>query len=65
MVPEGEVEVWVAIQVRGKNVGFGSLGRFQDSNGIRKSVAPRESGYCTVTVASHCHLNILCVTERK
>ena len=45
MVREVEVEVWVTIQVRGKHVGFSSLGRFEDSNGIRKSVAPREDGY--------------------
>ena len=50
MVPEVEVEVWVTIQVRGKNVGFSSLGRFQDSTGLRKAVAPPEDGdgYCSV-----------------
>ena len=49
MVPEVEVEVWVTIQVRGKNVGFSSLGRFQDSTGLRKAVAPQEDGdgYCS------------------
>jgi len=50
-----EVEVWVTIDVWGKKVGFSSLGRFQDSNGIRKSVAPQEDGYCTVGVASQGH----------
>ena len=53
MVPE--VEVWVTIHVRGKNVGFSSLGRFRDSDAIRKSVAPQEDEYCRVMVASHSH----------
>ena len=55
MVPEVEVEVWVTIVVRGKKVGFSSLGRFQDSRGVRKSVAPGEDGYCTVGVDSQTH----------
>ncbi len=57
-----EVEVWVTINVRGKNVGFSSLGRFQDSRGIRKSVAPREDGYCTVKVDSldHSFNDLMC-----
>ena len=50
MVPE--VEVWVTIEVRGKHVGFSSLGRFRDSYGIRKSVTPREDEYCTVMVGN-------------
>ena len=54
MVPEVEVEVWVTIQVRGKNVGFSSFGRFQDSTGLRKAVAPPEDGdgYCRVGVGN-------------
>ena len=53
MVDSGvEVEVWVSLYVRGKLVSFSSLGRFQDSNGIKKSVTPRESQYCQVGVGN-------------
>ena len=39
-----EDEVWVSLSVRGKFVSFSSLGRFQDSNGIKKEVAPCSRG---------------------
>ena len=55
MVPEEEAEVWVTIQVRGVHVGFSSLGRFRDSTGLQKAVAPRDDEYCAVKVASHNH----------
>ena len=53
MVDSGvEVEVWVSLSVRGKLVSFSSLGRFQDVNGIKKFVTPRESKYCIVGVGN-------------
>ena len=46
-----EVEVWVSLSVRGKLVSFSSLGRFQDSYGIKKEVVTsREDKYCSVGV---------------
>ncbi len=51
MVDSGaEVEVWVSLSVRGKLVSFSSLGRFQDSYGLKKCVTPREDKYCQVGV---------------
>ena len=54
MVDSGvEVEVWMSLSVRGKLVSFSSLGRFQDSYGIKKEVATsREDKYCTVGVGN-------------
>ena len=47
-----ETEVWKTLEIRGKRVGFSSLGRFQDSNGIKKTVTPSKGGYCSVRIAS-------------
>jgi len=53
MVDSGvEVEVWVSLSVRGKLVSFSSLGRFQDANGIKKSVTPQTNKYCSVGVGN-------------
>ncbi len=47
-----EVEVWVSLSVRGQLVSFSSLGRFQDANGIKKSVTPQTNKYCSVGVGN-------------
>ncbi len=43
-----EVEIWVSLSIRGQLVSLSSLGRFQDSNGIKKTASPHPSGYCYV-----------------
>jgi len=50
--PGVEVEVWVSLSVRGKLASFSSLGRFQDANGIKKSVTPQTNKYCRVGVGN-------------
>ena len=53
MVDSGvEDEVWVSLSVRGQLVSFSSLGRFQDANGIKKSVTPQTNKYCSVGVGN-------------
>lgn len=46
-----ETEVWKTLEIRGKIVGFSSFGKFQDSNGIKKTVTPSKGGYCSVQIA--------------
>ena len=43
-----ETEVWKTLEIRSKIVGFSSFGKFQDSNGIKKTVTPSKGGYCSV-----------------
>lgn len=39
-----ETEVWKTLEIRSKIVGFSSFGKFQDSNGIKKTVTPSKGG---------------------
>ena len=48
-----ENEVWKTLEIRGKVVGFSSLGPFQDSNGIRKTVTSSKGEYCSVGIDSN------------
>ena len=45
-----ETEVWKTLEIRSKIVGFSSFGKFQDSNGIKKTVTPSKGGYCSVKI---------------
>ena len=39
-----ETEVWKTLEIRSKIVGFSAIGKFQDSNGIKKTVTPSKGG---------------------
>jgi len=61
-----ENEVWKTLEIRGEVVGFSSLGSFQDSNGIRKTVTSSKGEYCSVGIDSkHFQFhNLMCTAFR-